>query len=57
MGLDDYFIDGLIWVVTAVPRGLGYTARVLQGGVVQGYALSMVIGVAVIVLLVLWNSA
>jgi len=57
VGLDDYFIDGLLWVITAVPRGLGYLLRVLQGGMLQGYALSMMVGAAVIVLLVLWNSA
>jgi len=54
VGLDNYFIDGLIWMVTAIPRGLGYLARTLQGGAMQGYGLSMVAGVTVIVLLVVW---
>jgi NADH-quinone oxidoreductase subunit L len=54
VGLDDYFIDGLIWFVTAVPRGLAYLLRGLQGGVMQGYALTMVAGLAIIVLWVLW---
>jgi len=57
VGLDDYLIDGLLWLVTAVPRGLAYALRVLQGGMLQGYALTMVVGAAVIVLFVLWNSA
>ncbi|MGB2984876.1 MAG: NADH-quinone oxidoreductase subunit L, partial [Phycisphaerae bacterium] len=54
VGLDDYLIDGLIWFVTAIPRGLGYLLRVFQSGLLQGYGLSMVAGVAVIVLLVFW---
>ncbi len=54
VGLDNYFIDGLIWTITAIPRGLGYLLRTLQGGVMQGYGLSMVGGITVIVLLVFW---
>ncbi len=54
VGLDDYFIDGLLWVVTAVPRGLAYLFRGLQGGAMQSYGLSMIAGIAVIVLLVFW---
>jgi len=57
VGLDDYLIDGVLWLVTAVPRGLAYVLRLLQGGLVQGYALTMVVGAAAIVLFVLWNSA
>ncbi len=57
VGLDDYLIDGLVWLVTAVPRGLGYLLRTAQGGAVQGYGLTMVIGITVIMLVVLWNSA
>lgn len=57
VGLDDYLIDGLVWFVTAVPRGLAYLLRTLQGGAVQGYGLTMVIGITVIMLLVLWKSA
>lgn len=54
VGLDDYLIDGLLWIVTAVPRGLGYLARVPQSGLLQGYGLSMVVGVAIIVLIMMW---
>jgi len=54
VGLDDYLIDGLVWVVTAIPRGLAYMLRGFQAGAMQGYALSMVAGMAVIVLLVFW---
>ncbi len=51
VGLDDYLVDGLLWVVTAVPRALAYLLRTLQTGVLQGYALSMVAGIVIIVLL------
>ena len=50
VGLDDYLIDGLVWLVTAIPRALAYLARVLQGGHMQGYGLSMVAGVAILAL-------
>lgn len=53
VGLDDFFIDGLLWIVTAIPRGLAYLLRTMQGGFLQGYGLSMAAGIAVIVVLVL----
>jgi NADH-quinone oxidoreductase subunit L len=53
VGLDDYLIDGLLWIVTAVPRAFGYLMRVAQSGLLQGYGLTMVAGAAVIVILVL----
>jgi len=53
-GIDEYVVDGIIWLVTAVPRGLGYLGRVFQGGALQGYALTMVGGLAVVLLLVLF---
>ena len=54
VGLDDYLIDGLVWLATAIPRGLGYSARVLQSGFLQGYGVSMVAGIAIIMLFVFW---
>ena len=51
---DNNGIDGLIWVVTAVPRAMGGGLRLLQNGALQGYALGMVIGLTVIVLLWRW---
>ncbi|MHC5109656.1 MAG: NADH-quinone oxidoreductase subunit L [Planctomycetota bacterium] len=50
VALDDYIIDGLIWVITAIPRGFAYVLQVLQGGRVQGYAVSMVAGITVLVI-------
>ena len=57
VGLDDYLIDGLLWLVTAVPRAFAYLLRVLQAGSIQGYGLSMVVGTAALVLWVLWSGA
>jgi NADH-quinone oxidoreductase subunit L len=54
VGLDDYLIDGLVWLATAIPRGIGLMLRPLQSGLLQGYALSMVAGIAIIVVLVFW---
>jgi NADH-quinone oxidoreductase subunit L len=53
VGLDDYLIDGILWLITAIPRGLGYLVQTLQSGMLQGYALTMVAGIAIIVLLVI----
>jgi NADH-quinone oxidoreductase subunit L len=55
VGLDDYFVDGLVWTVSAIPRGLGYIMRVFQTGLLQSYGLTMVAGAAIIIALVLWN--
>ncbi len=53
VGIDDYFVDGLIWVITAIPRGIAYVLRIIQSGLLQGYALSMAAGVVVLLLLAL----
>ncbi len=51
--IDKWGIDGLIWLVTAVPRALGFILHLFQRGALQAYAASMVIGV--VVLLWLWD--
>ncbi len=53
---DRYGIDGLVWGVTAIPRSLALLFRTLQQGRLQGYAASMAIGLAVVMLCVLWSS-
>jgi len=53
-GIDEYLIDGLIWLVTAVPRLLAFALKGLQSGSLQGYAVTMAAGFAIILLLVLW---
>jgi NADH-quinone oxidoreductase subunit L len=52
VAVDDYFVDGVLWLITAIPRGLAYVLRGLQSGVMQAYALTMVGGIAVILILV-----
>ncbi|MGD8453271.1 MAG: NADH-quinone oxidoreductase subunit L [Phycisphaerae bacterium] len=52
-GVDRFGLDGLVWLVSAVPRGLGAGLRAGQQGAVQGYALCMLIGLAV--LLLIWK--
>jgi NADH-quinone oxidoreductase subunit L len=51
---DNNGIDGLIWLVTAIPRGAGAGLRFLQQGALQGYALGMAIGMVVLLLLWRW---
>jgi len=53
VAIDDYFIDGLLWLITAIPRGLALALRGVQSGFVQGYGVSMVTGITLIVLLAL----
>jgi hypothetical protein len=55
VGVDDFFIDGLLWLITVVPRATAYALRGLQSGVLQNYAVTMVGGAAVILLLVFWK--
>ncbi|MCB9851255.1 MAG: NADH-quinone oxidoreductase subunit L [Phycisphaerales bacterium] len=51
--LDEFFIDGVIWLITAIPRFIGFCARSLQGGALQGYGLTMAAGLGIIVVLAL----
>jgi NADH-quinone oxidoreductase subunit L len=52
-GLDEYVVDGLIFLVTAVPRLMGYIMRGFQTGSMQGYGLTMAVGMGIIIVLVL----
>ncbi len=52
-GVDNYFIDGIIWLVTAIPQAAGFLLRFLQRGALQGYGLSMAVGLVVILILLL----
>jgi NADH-quinone oxidoreductase subunit L len=51
--IDEYLIDGLLWLVTAVPRLMSFGLRGLQHGSLQGYAVTMAAGAAIILLVVL----
>ncbi|HKQ47614.1 MAG TPA: NADH-quinone oxidoreductase subunit L [Phycisphaerae bacterium] len=49
-GLDRFFINGILWFISAVPRAIGYGLKRWQQGALQGYALGMTAGV----LIILW---
>jgi NADH-quinone oxidoreductase subunit L len=52
-GIDKYVVDGLVWITGFVPQFSGFVLKLgLQRGYVQGYALTMMLGVAVILLFV-----
>jgi NADH-quinone oxidoreductase subunit L len=53
--IDRHGIDGVVWLVAAAPRAAGYALRGLQRGALQGYALGMLTGLAL--LLLLWRLA
>jgi NADH-quinone oxidoreductase subunit L len=53
--IDRNGIDGAVWTVSAAPKALGFGLRFLQQGALQGYALSMLIGL--LGLLLLWGWA
>jgi len=51
---DNFFVDGLVWFVSAVPRGVAHAVRGLQAGALQGYALTMALGLAILAVYALW---
>jgi NADH-quinone oxidoreductase subunit L len=51
--IDLYFVDGLVDLLAQIPRLLGFVFRPIQNGLVQFYALLMVLGVAGFLLSVL----
>ncbi len=46
--LDRYVINGILWIVAAVPRLIGFFLKGWQTGAMQGYAMGMVVGLVVI---------
>ncbi|MBN2559861.1 MAG: NADH-quinone oxidoreductase subunit L [Phycisphaerae bacterium] len=56
-GVDRYFINGILWLIAAVPRAIGFGLKGWQQGATQGYALAMVVGLLAIILWVLIRSA
>jgi NADH-quinone oxidoreductase subunit L len=50
-GVDRFIIDGLVWLVSAAPRAIGFSLRGLQNGAIQGYGISMTVGLIIIVLI------
>jgi len=51
--LDEYLVDGLVSTVSFIPQALGYGVRPIQRGALQGYGLSMGVGLAIVVAVVL----
>lgn len=45
--LDNYFINSILWLITLVPRSIGFGLRQWQQGAMQGYALGMIVGLVV----------
>ncbi|HVK18427.1 MAG TPA: NADH-quinone oxidoreductase subunit L [Fimbriiglobus sp.] len=52
----DYFLDSLARLVSFLPRFLGALLRPLQNGLVQFYALGMVLGLAVFLTVIVFRS-
>ncbi len=52
-GNDNWVIDSLLWIITTIPRGLGALTRSTQRGVLQDYALMMLVGLAVIIFFIM----
>ena len=46
--LDNYLINSILWLITLVPRAIGFGLRRWQQGAIQGYALGMVVGLVVV---------
>jgi len=46
--LDEWLIDGLVDLVGRTPKEFGALVRPLQGGLVQFYAVAMVVGLVVL---------
>jgi NADH-quinone oxidoreductase subunit L len=56
-GVDRYFINGVLWLIAAVPRAIGFLLKGWQQGALQGYALAMIIGSLIMMLWVLLRNA
>jgi NADH-quinone oxidoreductase subunit L len=54
---DLHLVDGLVDLVGQVPRFLGQLFRPIQNGLVQFYALAMVLGLAVFLSALAWRLA
>ena len=52
--MDRIVIDGLIWIISFVPQASGFALKLTtQRGYLQGYAVTMLLGIAVILIVVL----
>ncbi len=53
VGLDTFLIDNLVRLVAFIPRAIGWALRSMQQGALQGYAASMAVGLALLLVIVL----
>jgi NADH-quinone oxidoreductase subunit L len=51
--VDTYLVDGLVDLVGSLPRSLGGIFRPVQNGLVQFYALAMILGLTVFLIAIL----
>ena len=54
---DRLIIDPLVSLVGFVPRLVGVITRPAQGGILQAYGVSMVLGVAIVMAIIVWKMA
>ena len=51
--IDRFLVDGVVWIIGFIPQAAGFTLKLTtQRGYLQGYALSMLLGIAIILLFV-----
>jgi NADH-quinone oxidoreductase subunit L len=52
---DQWVIDGVVWTLSFIPQLSGFALRLTtQRGYLQGYAVTMLLGIAVILIIVMW---
>ena len=54
---DLHLLDGLVDLLGQVPRGIGQLFRPIQNGLVQFYALAMVLGMTVFLMALAYSMA
>ena len=53
--VDQIVINGLVWMLGFIPRACGFTLRqTTQRGYLQGYAATMIFGIAIILMIIFW---
>ena len=53
VAFDNYVIDGLLWIISFIPQAGGFALKIsTQRGYLQGYSVTMILGVVIILLVV-----
>ncbi len=55
-GTDRLGVDGLVWFVSAVPRGMAFGLHFVQRGALQTYALGMALGIVLLIVIWEWSG-